>query len=323
MQSPELSIIMLSFNSESFIREAIRSILNQTFRDFELIVIDNGSSDHTISIIESFNDTRINLYRNDPNTGIAISRNQGLSIAKGQFLACFDSDDIAHPNKFEKQLDFLRKNDEFGFAGTAVKLIDSRGKVIARWKLRAKPEIVPFIMLFHNYFVNSAVVFKRSVLGELRYREDLEIGEDYYLWWQLLQKSKALNLPEYLTLYRQHKTSQMALKNAGRPEHDKRVYELIFRKPEFDINSEDMEVHLKLKDQGRIKTFREIKAHKHWLLKIWNHYSVEKNKVRYLKKTIYNRWMKVGYKSRRKVLIMLRVIFDFSFYYKLFVKQKA
>ena len=111
---PRLSIVMPFYNTENFIKETIESLLNQTFKDFELIVVDDGSTDKSPEIISSFKDPRIKLIQNEQRKGIVYSRNKGLSEANGEFYAPFDSDDIALPHKFERQIQFLQDRQTEG-----------------------------------------------------------------------------------------------------------------------------------------------------------------------------------------------------------------
>jgi len=114
---PLLSIILPVYNSDLFVGQAINSLLKQTFRDFELLIIDDGSTDRTAAIISSFIDQRIKIIVNPVNRGIVFSRNRGLRSASGDFIAQFDADDVAMPDKFMKQIRFLQDNPDFGMVG--------------------------------------------------------------------------------------------------------------------------------------------------------------------------------------------------------------
>ena len=123
MTSTKVSVLMPVFNSEKFIYQAIQSILDQTFQDFELIITDDGSTDNSLSIIETFNDKRIKLIKNTSNLGLTASRNDAINISNGEYIAFLDSDDISRQDRLEKQIAFLENNKEFG-------MID---KALGRW----------------------------------------------------------------------------------------------------------------------------------------------------------------------------------------------
>ncbi|MFC1729709.1 hypothetical protein ACFL6I_05175, partial [candidate division KSB1 bacterium] len=231
------------------------------------------------------------------------------------------SDDLAHPSKFEQQINFLKKNIEYGFVGSAIILIDGNDRETGRWKLSAKAEMIPSIMLFHNYFVNSAVVFRKSVLGDIQFHEGLEIGEDYFLLWLLLQKSKAINLPDHLTYYRQHNESQMHRIAESRMKYDSKVYENIFKQSDIEVTQDELKVHIGLKEKEVLQSWNQLKKNRLWLLKLWYHFNrlnLHKNSSR---KVILNRWLKVSFKARRNPLLFLSVIFNLTFYYSILFKN--
>jgi glycosyltransferase involved in cell wall biosynthesis len=306
MPVPELSILLTAFNSELYIGETIKSILNQTFTDFELIIMDDGSTDQTVQIIQSFSDKRIQFVSHPLNMGIAATRNHCLELATGRYLAFVDSDDIIQPHKFEKQLAFLNSHPDFGLVGSYVILIDAQGRQTGKLNLSAGSEKIPAIMLFHNYFVNSAVTFRKSLLGNYSYTENLVPCEDYYMWNYLLQKSKGINLPEYLTSYRQHPAS-ITHRNAGKKvESDKNLYKLIFQQVGIIPTEEESTIHLSLKNGDAIETLAQMKQTLNWLKKILQ-YSLKTPLIheRSIRPVILNRWLKVCFKARMKPFLII------------------
>ena len=173
MQEPELSILMLAYNSGDYIGQSVRSLLDQTYKDFELIIVDDNSTDETAEIINSFDDLRIKYMANRENKGVAYCRNKALKMAKGNFVSFFDSDDLAHPDKYQKQIGFLKGNNKYGFAGTSVILIDNNNYETGRWKLDSPYEKILLKMIFNNYFVNSAVVFYKDLVKDFKFPDDL------------------------------------------------------------------------------------------------------------------------------------------------------
>ena len=324
MASPELSVLVTAYNSELYIREAINSILNQTYTDYELIIIDDGSTDNTVSSIKSFNDNRIQFLSHSQNTGIARSRNQALELASGTYITFLDSDDIVHPQKFEKQIAFLKNNPDFGLVGSSVILINEQGTETGRWKLAAKPETIPSIMLFHNYFVNSAVMFRKSLLNDIVYPEDLVIGEDYMMWFNLLQKAKGINLPKYLTSYRQHTESIIQRTGDKKEEYNKIVYELILQKIGIHPTNEEYEIHFSLKNRETISSLIQMQNIFDWLQKISQYsHNVSFIADNTICPVILNRWLKVCYKARRKPGLLIYGIVKILFNPKLFFSCKC
>jgi glycosyltransferase involved in cell wall biosynthesis len=200
----KITVIMPAYNSGLYIKEAIDSILNQSFFDFELLIIDDGSTDNTVKIIKSYTDKRIRLVQNEKNFGITKTRNRGLKENKSDYLAFLDSDDMALPHRLEKQLNFLEKNTDFGMVGSYVKTIDSAGKLTGvAWKNNLPPEKISSILLFRNYFTQSAIMIRKEAIPEEGYGP-FEPTEDFDLWIKISQKWKVWNLPDYLVKYRIH-----------------------------------------------------------------------------------------------------------------------
>ncbi len=195
MSVPFLSVIMPVYNAGDFVAQAIQSILDQTYRDFELIIINDGSIDKSKAVIKSFDDNRIKYFENENNSGIVYSRNKGLKLAKGEYIGMFDADDIAYPEKFSEQILFLEDNKDFGMVGSWAKFIDEKGNQLpGSWKLKAQPEMIPAIMLFKNYFLQSAVLYRKECISKFSFRDGFEIGEDYAIWLEIISEFKTWNL---------------------------------------------------------------------------------------------------------------------------------
>jgi hypothetical protein len=251
MGIPNLSIIMPVFNAGRYVGDAIQSILNQTFAGFELILVDDASTDGSTEIAGAFRDDRIRILSNEQNRGIAFSRNRGLQEARGRYIAAFDADDVAMPAKFEKQVRFLESNPSFGMVGSWAGKIDQNGQVLpGKWKLRAKPSSIPSILLFRNYFCHSAVVMKREAIPAGGYDTRFRINEDYNMWIQIARQWKVWNLPAYLVHYRVHPAGITSSGQADVEHHGRKVYQQSFRALGLDLDPGQMEL-LQLIKSGR------------------------------------------------------------------------
>lgn len=209
-QDPLVSVVMPVFNSEAFLFKAINSILNQTYSNWELIILNDGSTDGSVDIIHQFDDPRIKLYHNEKNEGLAITRNKLFSfISAGKYIAILDSDDIALPHRFEKQVHFLENNKEYGLIASSVNFINENDEVVgSTMHFPAKPKNIPSILFYHNYFIQSAVMMKREIIEEgYLYRIEYPPCEDYDLWIRLSEKYILGNLPEVLVHYRNHQNN--------------------------------------------------------------------------------------------------------------------
>nr|NQU93790.1 glycosyltransferase [Bacteroidota bacterium] len=240
---------MPAFNAEKYIGESILSLLAQSFSDFELIVVNDASTDKTHEIVKGIRDDRIILVNNDTNRGIVYSRNRGLKMARGSFIAPFDSDDIALADKFEKQITFLNSHPEYGMIGCWARLVDGSGDFLRKyWKLNAKPSAIRAIMLFRNYFVHSALLIRREAFPESGYMEGYDVVEDYRLCVDIANKFKVWNLPEFLINYRVHPHSAMRSDEIRMRNQDEKIIKYLFNELEIDLTVERLNAMIMLKD---------------------------------------------------------------------------
>ena len=173
---PLLTVFTPTYNLELYIEETINSILNQTFTDFEYLIVDDASTDNTIEIIKSIRDPRIRLIQNKKNQGISYNRNIAIEESKGKYLAMIDGDDLAHPSRFKKQIHFLNENENYGIVGTGVTNIDSAGfDLHHNIKYNIPNDQIPCRMLFNNYIATSSVMLRKESIGNIGFRL-LEIG---------------------------------------------------------------------------------------------------------------------------------------------------
>lgn len=200
---PEISVIMPVHNGEKYLREAIKSVLTQTFSDFELIIIDDGSTDFTADIIKSIDDNRIVYLKNNQNIGISDTLNKGILESKGKYIARMDADDISLPTRFEKQIDFLKANPEVSVLGCAVEIFGEGLKSYVRTFSESSDKI-KVDMLFSTPFAHPSLMFRRDVFNQDLYDGNFNGLEDYELWIRLSKKHNMATLSETLFKYRIH-----------------------------------------------------------------------------------------------------------------------
>ena len=200
---PMVSVVMSVYNGSHFLGDAINSVLAQTYTDLEFIIVDDGSTDDSVTIISGFaeRDHRIVFIKKE-NTGLTRSLNTGLQIAKGEFIARIDSDDIWYPDKLAIQIGFFQREFEYHLLGTAYNEIDTNGSVISenqRLPILASNDIIKKEIVKFNPFFHSSVVFRRSVLSIVGlYNEEFIYAQDYELWIRIISKFKVANLPYIL-----------------------------------------------------------------------------------------------------------------------------
>lgn len=219
LEAPKVSVIMPAYNAERFIRPAVDSILAQTFEDFELIILNDGSTDNTQSIIETYTDPRIRLI-NKENSGVASTLNLGLEEARGEFIWRHDADDISLPQKLEKEMAFLDAHPEFVLCATQVAFMSERGNVA--WNKRQPKEgwlgseahREVFFEDFSPYspVTHGTTLFRRSILQNTGgYREAFITSEDIDMWLRFLEYGRLAVLNECLSLHRLSTSSATAV----------------------------------------------------------------------------------------------------------------
>jgi len=266
---PKVSVIIPVYNADKYLRESIESILNQSFADFELLLINDGSTDNSLEIMNSYSDKRIRVLNNHANTGLATVRNRGIDEARGEYIAWLDADDASLPTRLEKQVRLLDANAALGLCGTHAKTM-GQGEPI-EWRFPADPENIFCHMLFYDPLVTSSVMIRRSVLHDnnLRFNAHYLTAEDYDLWERVSRLCLMSNIPEILTLYRVHETQISSLKNiAYKKERDWSIQVRMLDMLEVKPDEKEREIHqlLSYMQYGRDKKY--FQRTEKWLKKL-------------------------------------------------------
>lgn len=202
---PRISVVLPVYNGAPYLKEALDSILGQTFQDFELIAINDGSKDESLEILQACRDPRLVIV-DQKNHGLAATLNIGIGMAKGDFIARQDQDDISRPDRFARQILFLEQNPESFAVGTWAEIIGLSGEPMGFHKHPVRAVDIRFFLNFNNPFVHSSVMFRKSVLQTLGgYSTDKlrQPPEDFELFSRLARVGNLANLPEVLHLYRE------------------------------------------------------------------------------------------------------------------------
>ena len=240
MQSPLLSVIMPVYNGEKYLSETIESILNQTFTDFELLILNDNSSDSTQAIIERYQqkDSRISVIVKEANVGPANLRNEGFSLAKGEYIALMDADDIALPTRFEKQIQVLNAHPEVGVCGTWFTFFGGKkDKTVRQPEKHAKIKVS---FLSSCSIGNPTVMVRKSALKEYRFENQYVPVEDYDLWSRMITTTNFYIVQESLLNYRQHDSniSKTKIDNVNRSVRAVKINML----KQFGIDSSDANI---------------------------------------------------------------------------------
>lgn len=204
-QLPVISVVVPTYNAGRYVKEAVASVLAQDFPDFELLIIDDGSTDNTAEIVSQFAaDPRVRLLRNEQNMGLIATLHRAYAECRAPLIARMDSDDICAPDRFGKQVAFLREHPEIAILGGAIRFFGSVAPNVFTFPL-AHADIHP-AMLFYCPLAHPALMFRRELLdqGIMRYDDAFRHAEDYHLWSRLLLQVNAANLPDVVLDYRLH-----------------------------------------------------------------------------------------------------------------------
>lgn len=212
--APLVSVLMPAYNCETYVSEAVSSMLSQTFADFELLVIDDGSTDATRAVLESIHDPRLRLVSNPRNLGLIATLNRGLELASGRYIARMDADDVSAPERLEKQVQFLESHPGVDVLGTMVNLIDEAGRIFGSLAdYPTSTDDVRKYMLRECCLVHPTVMFRKDVVQAAGgYDASARHAEDYDLWLRLADRHMIANLPEKLVSYRMHR-NQVSINN--------------------------------------------------------------------------------------------------------------
>lgn len=318
-----ISVIMSNYNTpEEFLRPAIESILNQTYRNFEFIIIDDCSTDDSLSIIESYTDARIKIIRNDINLGITKSLNKGLREAKGEFVARMDADDISLETRFEKQVDFFKSHPNHIVCGTGVELIGNLKSTHSnKFICRTIPSKEDFRihLLFGNYpnIVHPSAMFNHTLLLEhdITYNEEYPLAQDYRMWVSCSEVAECANIPETLLKYRVHNKAV----SSDRKELQKNIAIQIMQEQldnlHIKLDEESTDIHKDFISERKAYNLKGKKWIKLLLkqnrkYKIYNH--------RKFKAVLWKKWAEITYfaiAEQKNVFEIIKMILNIPFFY--------
>lgn len=246
LKAPKITVFMACYNSEKFISQSIRSILNQTFTDFELLIVNDGSTDDSVNIINSFKDERIKLIHNLTNKGLVHTRNVALTEASGEYIAILDSDDESYPNRLQLQYDFLQTNLNISLCGGHALVIDENGLETGEKLIVPHSDNLNMQMIFGNPFVNSTTMFKSSILRELKGYREYAPAEDYDFFLRIAEKNMVVNINHFLVKYRIHNHNISKLKTEEKLNAERKIISDTHNRLGLQSNDDILNTHFNL-----------------------------------------------------------------------------
>lgn len=241
--NPLVTVLMPVYNGEKYLEEAIESILNQTFRDFEFLIIDDGSTDKSAEIIASFNDARIRMERNEINLGLIKTLNKGFRLSKGKYIARMDCDDISLPKRLSAQTSFMEKHPKIGICGSWVKIIGLEQKFINKYP--QNHEEARAYLLFNTPFAHPAVIIRKEIIekNQLEYNENYKHAEDYELWSKIIEHTRISNIPKVLLHYRIHTESASKKNSSIQAENSNRIRLKLLKQLNINATPAELDIH--------------------------------------------------------------------------------
>jgi len=242
MRKIEASVLLPVYNGEKFLSESIESILNQTFKNFELLIVDDGSTDKSWEIVKSYEklDKRITAIRNKKNLRISAALNKGLRIAKGKYIIRMDADDWSYPNRFEKQYRFMEEHSEIGVSGGAIEVCNDEFKIINRRDYPLSDNKVRKIIFRYSPFAHPATIWRKEAMKRAGgYNLNIPLSQDYDLYFRMGKISKFGNLRDVLLKLRTHDDSSSVVR--GKFQEQYAIYSRIkaFLEYNYDMSFSD------------------------------------------------------------------------------------
>ncbi|MDB4655567.1 glycosyltransferase [Flavobacteriales bacterium] len=242
---PLVTVLMPVYNAEEFVETAIQSILEQTYKNFELLIMDDGSTDDSAAIILAIDDSRISYIKNDVNLKLITTLNKGLKLAKGKYIARLDADDIAEKTRLQEQVDFMEANPKVGLSGTWYTAFGTKNSTV---KNPTQNQDIRYMALYQCPIIHPSTIFRTSVIRDnnLSYNMDYPHAEDYELWCRFAQVSELANIPSILLKYRLHETNVSKLENPTQAANTLRIKTELFENIGVAVTPEELKLFERL-----------------------------------------------------------------------------
>lgn len=238
MEKPLVSVVMPVYNVENYVKESIHSILSQTYINFEFIIINDGSTDNTAIIVDNIQDKRIIFLSHTENKGNYIRRNEGCQLAQGKYICVMDGDDIAMPERIEKQVEIIEKNSSLLALGTAFTF--SNGYICQK---PCNYDHIKVMLLFNNMFLHPSLIIKKDVLESVGYyNENYYYSSDYDLVCKIALQGNIINIPDILMKYRLHEKQISSVHNIKQMEYADQIRLNYLECCGFRLSTEEKEI---------------------------------------------------------------------------------
>ena len=245
---PLCSVVMSVYNGEEYLKEAIDSILQQSYANFEFIIIDDASTDNSLEIIQSYNDPRIIIIQNNENLFLACSLNKGIRIAKGDYIVRMDADDVSMPERIMKQVSFMERNPQVGISGTCSEII---GYAAGHGNYSQDDQTIKFKLLHECHLMHPTLIIRKELIfdNDLFFNEQLRKNQDYELFIRAVDYTQYANLPDSLLQYRQTEAN-VKRDSYNQQENVLAIQKKLFHKIGFEISNKQLELYKSIHNQS-------------------------------------------------------------------------
>jgi glycosyltransferase involved in cell wall biosynthesis len=271
LRSPLVSFIIPAYNAENYLDDCLNSIINQSYENWEAILIDDGSTDGTYKKLLSYNDKRFRIFKNEKNLGLADVRNLGVSLSNAEWIAWLDSDDIASLDRLQIQMEFIKENPYINMCGSWIQLFGAKNDIL---KYKSSDIEIRNLFLFEDPLATSSLTMKRDLFAKtnIKFSSEFAPAEDYDVWERLLPFSKMANIQKVLCYYRIHENNTSQLLKKNQIEAVKNIQTRHLLQFGIDIKEIDYESHLNLGIfYGKILKKEALKNVITWIRKLYKH----------------------------------------------------
>ncbi len=271
LTSPLISVVMPVYNASRYLTKAIDSILNQTYANFEFIILDDCSTDDSVAIVKKYRDERIKLVQQSVNKGVTQNLNEGLHLSKGKYIARMDADDISLPTRFAQQVEFMESNPKVGVCGCWIKYLQSEPTSTLKYPTNHS-QVLSHVFFNKALVCHPSVMIRKSILEQyqLRYPTECKYGQDYALWISLLNHCEFANIPQVLFMYRIH-SSQVSSQYHDTQLYWQNIYQARFIKRVYpSVTDQDIRFHQEMLATLQHSQVNNIFSIHRWIMKFWN-----------------------------------------------------
>jgi glycosyltransferase involved in cell wall biosynthesis len=307
-QNPKVTVFIPVHNRERYIGDAIQSILVQDFQDFDILLIDDGSTDRSVEVMRSFHDPRICIVQNETNLGIPQTRNRGLELARGEYIALLDSDDRASSDRLHKQIAYLDTHQECVQIGSWCRMMNEQGIPLKKIKRQpAHPEEIKAELLFRCCMSNRTIMGRTEILRKFGYRNDFPRCQDYDLHVRLSSQFKMANIPECLVLGRIHFQQITALTTDLGNAKKREIVSTQLHQLGMSFSPADLDPHLMLSRMRKMQFTPDtsyLRWAEDWLLRLFQaNQSARYYEPQIFSKILLNKWAHACWRARKDLRI--------------------